>query len=199
MVPLTSLGVRPVGSGYMFDRDKANKTLPHEITHQLTPDAYFRQGSRGWFTEGIADYVAVTPYRSGAYNVRGNKDDISEYAIRYGKEGNGGRALGSKVVLPPLKEFMLQSYEQFLSDANRNYGVALLITYYFLQVDGEGDAANLKKFLAVMRDGERGEKALAALRDGRSFAQLEEAISKAWKREGVELIFSPEEKLTDKE
>ena len=39
-VPLTSLGVRPVGSGYMLDRKKSNKTMPHELTHQLTPSSY---------------------------------------------------------------------------------------------------------------------------------------------------------------
>jgi hypothetical protein len=60
MVPLTSLGVRPVGSGYMLDRDKSNKTLPHELVHQLTPDNYYAHGSMGWFTEGLAEYVAVT-------------------------------------------------------------------------------------------------------------------------------------------
>jgi hypothetical protein len=45
MVPLTSLGVRPVGSGYMLDRDKSNKTLPHELVHQLTPDNYMHHVS----------------------------------------------------------------------------------------------------------------------------------------------------------
>lgn len=59
MVPLTSLGVRPLGSGYMLDRDKSNKTLPHELVHQLTPEAYYAHGSMGWFTEGFAEYVRL--------------------------------------------------------------------------------------------------------------------------------------------
>ncbi|RYD64790.1 MAG: hypothetical protein EOP83_08910, partial [Verrucomicrobiaceae bacterium] len=56
MVPLTSLGVRPVGSGYMLDRDQENGTLIHEITHQLTPGQYYAPGAMGWFSEGIAEY-----------------------------------------------------------------------------------------------------------------------------------------------
>ncbi len=114
MVPLTSLGVRPVGSGYMLDREKSSKTLPHELTHQLTPNAYFAPGAMGWFTEGIAEYIAVTPYRSGAYSVRNNHSDIIAYATGYGTKNSGGRALGKDIQLPDLKTFMLQDYGNFL-------------------------------------------------------------------------------------
>jgi len=61
LVPLTSLGVRPVSSGYMLDRDKSSKVLPHELTHQLTPESYFEKGAMGWFTEGLTEYIATTP------------------------------------------------------------------------------------------------------------------------------------------
>jgi hypothetical protein len=65
MVTLTSLGVRPVGSGYMLDRDKSSKTLAQELAHQLTMDDDYRKGSMGWFSEGLAEYIATTPYRDG--------------------------------------------------------------------------------------------------------------------------------------
>ncbi len=190
LVPLTSLGVRPVGSGYMLDRDKSSKTLPHELTHQLTPEAYFEPGAMGWFSEGIAEYIAVTPYRSGAYSVRNNHKDIIDYATGYGSKGNGGRALGTEIQLPALKTFMLQTYESFLEQAGLNYGAGLLITYYFLQMDGEGDAKRVKAFLQALRGGKTGEDALAVLLDGRSFEELEKEITKAWKRRGIELTFA---------
>ncbi len=189
LVPLTSLGVRPVGDGYMLDRDKSSKTLPHELTHQLTAEAYFEPGGMGWFTEGIAEYIAVTPYRSGAYSVRNNHRDIIDYATGYGSKGNGGRALGTEIQLPGLKTFMLQSYQSFLEKTQLNYGAGLLITYYFLQMDGDGDAKRIKQFLKALRDGATGEEALAALLDGRTFEQLETEVTKAWKRRGVELTF----------
>ena len=193
LVPLTSLGVRPVGSGYMLDRDKSSKTLPHELTHQLTPETYFEPGGMGWFTEGIAEYIAVTPYRSGAYSVRNNYKDIIDYTTGYGAKGNGGRALGTEIQLPALKTFMLQSYESFLEQAGLNYGAGLLITYYFLQMDGDEDAKRIKAFLKALRGGKTGEDALAVLLDGRTFEQLEKEIAKAWKRRGVELTFATAE------
>jgi hypothetical protein len=193
MVPLESLGVRPVGSGYMLDRDKSNKTLPHELTHQLTPRPYYNQGARGWFTEGIAEYVGVTPYRAGSYNVRNNFRDLVQYATGYGEDDRGGRALGTDIKLPSLKKWMLMSYEDFVgnpSTTQTNYGCALLITTYFIHMDGKGDGARLKNFLKALREGKTGEDALAVLLDGRTFEQLEQEVKKAWGSKRVDFTFA---------
>ncbi len=189
LVPLSSLGVRAVGSGYMLDRDKSSKTLPHELTHQLTPDRYFAPAARGWFTEGLAEYVAVTPYRSGGFNIRSNHSDIVAYTTSYGTKSSGGRALGKEIQIPNLKAFMLQDYAKFRDAAQLNYGCSLLLTYYFLQMDGEGDGKRIKEFLKGLRDGKTGEDALSVLLDGRTFDELAKEITKAWKHRGVDLVF----------
>lgn len=189
LVPLDSLGVRKVGSGYALDRDKANKTLPHELTHQLTPHVYFQRGSLGWFTEGLAEYIAVTPYRSGSYNVQSNLRPIIEYVTAYGRGNTGGRALGKEIVLPRLKEFMLMDYPAFLANAQVNYGAGLLLTTYFFQMDGNGDAARMKEFLAALREGKSGEEAIDKLLDGRSYEEVEEEFRKAWKSRGIKFSF----------
>jgi hypothetical protein len=189
MVPLESLGVRPVGSGYMLDRDKSNKTLPHELVHQLTPRYYYEEGARGWFSEGIAEYISVTPYRAGSFGVRNNLRDIIEYATGYGEDGRGGRALTTKIRLPKLKAFMLQSYENFTRSPQINYGCGLLITTYFLHLDGNKDGARLKSFLKALRDGKKGEDALNVLLDGRSFEDLERDIVKGWGSKGIDFTF----------
>ncbi len=192
MVPLTSLGVKPVGSGYMFDRDKGNSTLPHELAHQLTPKHYFKEGARGWFTEGLAEYVAETPYRAGAFNVRSNQKDFIESVTAYGEDNKGGKALGKKIHLPALKKYMLQDYRDFLENSSVNYGCALLITNYFIHKDGDKDAKRLKNFLQALREKKEREEALAILLDGRTFSQLEVDISKALKSDGIELSFGAE-------
>lgn len=189
MVPLSSLGVRQVGSGYMLDRDKSNKTLPHELTHQLTPPAYYQKGAIGWFSEGIAEYIAVTPYRAGSYAVRGNIKDIIAYATSYGSKDMGGRALGTKINLPPLKEFMLQDYADFLEQPSINYGSALLITTYFLHLDGEGDASRIKSYLKALHEDKNAVESLSILLDGRSFDEMERDIIKSWSRKGIDFTF----------
>ncbi len=189
LVPLTSLGVKPVGSSYMLDRDKSSNTIPHELTHQLSPEAYFAEGAMGWFSEGIAEYVATTPYRSGTFNVRGNQKAILEYVTGYGTKNQGGRALGTKIQMPALKTFMLQSYASFQEKPQIGYGCGLLLTDYFLHMDDAGDGKRLKNFLTALRDGKEGEEALKVLLDGRTFEKLQEGFTKAWSRKGVDFTF----------
>lgn len=189
MVPLTSLGVRPVGSGYMLDRDKSSDTLPHELVHQLTPEPYFSTGAMGWFTEGIAEYVATTPYRSGSYNVRTNFKPIVEYVTAYGKKDKGGRSLGNKINLGSLEKFMLLDYGAFVANPQLNYGCALLITNYFFHMDRDGDGAAIKKFLKALREGKEGQEAIDVLLDGRSYKEMEAEIAKAYSRKGVDFTF----------
>lgn len=190
LAPVSSLGVKPVGSGYMLDREKSSKTLPHELTHQLTPDAYFEKGALGWFSEGIAEHVANTPYRSGDYNVRGNQKDIIENTTGYGAKDRGGRALGNKISLSDLKKFMLQDYASFFEEGQLNYGCGLLLTNYFLHMDGAGDGKRIKTYLKALQDGKNAEKSMDLLLDGRSFEQLQDDVSKAWKRRGIDFTFA---------
>lgn len=189
MVPLTSLGVQKMGSGYTLDRDKSNKTLPHELVHQLTPRHYYAHGSMGWFTEGLAEYVAVSPYSHGNFNVKTNFKPIVEYVTAYGKKNDGGRALGTKIRLGPLKTFMTQPYASFTGNAGHNYGCGLLIANYFFHMDREGDAARIKKFLKVLKEGKDGDDALNVLLDGQTWAELEAEIAKAYSRKGVDFTF----------
>jgi hypothetical protein len=189
LVPLESLGVKPVGSSYMLDRDKSSNTIPHELTHQVSPRCYFVDGAMGWFSEGLAEFVAVTPYRSGNFNVRGNQRPIMEYVTSYGAKDMGGRALGKEIKMPPLKTFMMQDYASFQEQPQLGYGCGLLLVTYFLQMDGDGGGERIKAYLKALHDGKEGEEALAVLLGGRTFEQLEQEITKAWGRKGVDFSF----------
>jgi hypothetical protein len=189
LVPLQSLGVERSGKGYTLDYDKGNKTLPHEITHQLTDSCYFRPGSLGWFTEGLAEYVGITPYNpgGGTFKVRTNRRSLVEYVTAYGEDKKGGRALGDEISMLPLREWMLMSYDRFLSDAQLNYGVGALVTYYFFHLDGDGDRVAITNFLKALREGKQGAEALEALRNGRTWDELAEDITRGWRSKGVKI------------
>ena len=189
MVPLQSLGLKKLGSSYSYDYKGQNKVLPHELTHQLTDREYYAPGARGWFSEGLSDYVAVTPYRSGKYFVRTNLSAIKEYATGFGKDRRGGRGLGEEINAPDLKEYMLQPYSSFTgNNGNFNYGFALLVTYYYFHM--EEDTSNINAFLKALKEGKRGEKALEVLLNGRSWDEMEAQITKAWKSRGVKITFN---------
>ena len=189
MVPFDSLGLKKLGSSYSYDYKGKNKVLPHEITHQLTDSEYFQVGARGWFSEGLSDYVAVTPYRSGKFFVRTNLSEIKDYVTAYGEDGRGGRALGKEINAPNLKDYMLQPYSSFTGEnGGFNYGFALLLTYYYFQM--EEDTSNIKAFLKALKNGKKGEEALDVLLNGRSWDEMEAQISKAWKSRGVRIHFN---------
>lgn len=187
MVPLTSLGVIKGKGGYRYDYDGSNKTLPHELAHQLTDVEYFAPGAGGWFSEGFAEYVAVTPYRSGKYFATSNRDEIKDYVTAYGEKGKGGRALGEEFQAPGLEGYMLQSYESFTQNANFNYGLGLLLTYYFFHM--ENDRSNIVAFLKALKEGKSGQEAVDVLLNGRTYEELEEQVAKAWRSRGIRISF----------
>jgi hypothetical protein len=191
MVPCASLGLIKRGSSWALDYDKTNKTLPHEITHQVTDREYYAQGARGWFSEGMAEYIAATPYRSGKFSANKAESAIEQYVTNFSKKDGRGRNLGTEINAPDLKQFMMMSYSQFAgANGNFNYGLGALLVTYFNHYDGEGDGENIKNFLRALKAGKTGEDAIEALRAGRSFDELEADITKGWRKRGVKINFS---------
>ena len=190
LVPLKSVGVRKVGDSFFGDNRKSNRTLVHEITHQLTPLQYFAPGARGWFSEGLAEYCALTPYQNGSFGVRRAGDSLQQWVTSFDKRTRRGRNLGNVIDAPDLKAFMMMPYGHFAgSNANFNYGLGALLTLYFFHYDGEGDAARIKEFLKVLRAGGKPEPALNELLDGRTWDELEADIIAAFKKERIKLRF----------
>ena len=191
LIPLTSLGVQKVGSSYMVDHDRSNKTLPHEICHQLTDSVYSRRNvSLGWFTEGLAEYIGATSYRSGRFGIKTNFRDIREYVTEYDYDKRVGRALGDQIQVMDLEAFMKQPYRRFAgSDGNKNYGVGALLVYYFFHFDDNGSRKNITNFLKALREKKSDDEVFAALLGGRSFDQLEKDIIEAWGKKGVDFAF----------
>lgn len=189
MVPMESLGLSRSGTGFSLDTTRHNSVLVHELAHQLTPRAYLT-GSGGWFIEGLAEYFAVTPYHWGYFQPDPQGNAALAYATAFGEKGKGGRNLGKTVRAPKLRDFLLMPYGEFAGhQANRNYGLALLVTHYFFHMEGGGRAARITAYLKGLREGKTGEAALAPLLGGGSYEKLEGEIAEAWRRKGVEIRF----------
>jgi hypothetical protein len=188
LIPLTSLGVKKVGSSYSVDYKEENTTLSHEITHQLTDAEYFSPGARGWFSEGVAEYVAHSGYRSGKFSVN-DLGKLKDWVTDYGSDGRGGRALGTNIDAPNLEDFFSQSYDSFLANGSLNYGLAALVVYYYFHMDGSRDAANVKAFLKAMKEGKTPPEVYEPLLAGRSWDEMEAAITQGWRSRGVRINF----------
>ncbi len=187
LVPLKSMGVKKVGKDYSVDPgDKDYSVLAHEITHQIMERAV-KQAS--WYIEGSAEYVANTEYTGGRFKIGVNKQSIVPAVTSYGKEGNGGAALGTDLKMPRLMAFMTLSYDNFLANSRFNYGMACLLTYYWYHQDGSGDAARIKDYLKDLQAGVPDTKAREKLLAGRSWDALEEEFKKGMRKVGVKITY----------
>ena len=190
MVPMESLGLVKGGTGYSLDIRKKNDVLVHELAHQLSPNVYFVPGALGWFSEGLAEYMAATPYSWGFFSPDAHGNAVKAYVTTAGTAGSPGRALGTTIQAPDLRSFFLMSYGQFSGrNGNFNYGLGLLITHYFFHMEGGGKAQRMIQFLQGLHQGKHGEEALKPLLGGGDYAKLEKEISAAWSRLGVQIQF----------
>ncbi len=188
LVPLESLGVRKVPGKDEFgvDPKQTNTVLAHELTHALMEDEV---KAASWYIEGSAEYVRLTPFTTGRYRIAENRDAIVAGVTGYGKRNDGGRALGKKIPMPPLSEFMEQPYPAFVANPQFNYGMATLLTYYFYHLDGRRDAARIKAYVKALQDGEEETEARKKLLDGREWQQLEADFTAGMKTLGLVVTF----------
>lgn len=187
MVPLEGLGVQKVGSGYMFDYKGDFHTVYHEVTHQIWAD--LNQTAGTWVVEGFAEFIACAPYSNGRFSFIKQPRYALEYATGYGKKNQGGRALGNEITMPKLSKMMAMSQPEFYAYGGKGYGYGLLITYYFILLDGKGDAALFKDFVKALQAGKSGEEARKVLLNGRSYEELESEVSKVFRGKGIKIDF----------
>lgn len=186
MVYLEALGVKKVGSGYMFDYSGDFHTVYHEVTHLVWADTMDLAGM--WMTEGFAEYMASAPYSNGRFSFNRIDRALLEYATAYGKKSNGGRALGEEFSMPHLKEFMTWDQPKFYSgDANKHYGYGLLLTYFFANLDG--DCKKFRECFKAAQQGKSEEEARQILLGGRSYEQLETEFAAAMRKKGIKVKF----------
>lgn len=189
-VPLIVLGVTRDNNTkkWMFQNAAANTVLSHEITHQLMNGI----STAAWFTEGSAEYIANSKYTHAAFHLSDSKYKIFDYVkSRKASMKNIGRQLGPRVSLPRLETFMKMPYAQFSNktQVNRNYGIALLLTYYFYHEDGAKNAANIKSYIKALQRGKSESAAQKALLNGRSYQQIEMAFRSFCSSQGLAIDF----------
>lgn len=196
MVPFESLGFVKKGAVYAKAPGARidSHTLVHELTHQMTIyGANYRLPI--WFAEGIAEYMGITPYKNGKLAFTGTKKALASYVI--GGPGTNARQLGTHFTSPPLRTFLEQSVEEFQSAMGDtiqfNYGMSLVMFYYFAHIDGKGDAARLKRWMRALQAGECKPTDYARLLDGRTWNELEKDVAKGVKSKlGMTITFEGE-------
>lgn len=197
MVPLSSLGVKMVGSRVSLENnnDDDNATLIHEITHQMMN--HWLGVLPTWYIEGSAEYVEMLDYnRNGRFSLAGLNRQVKGYAQKMNYAGGG-----KSYTMIDLEELMTIDGGRWAAAlgkggaAHENYGSAGLLTYYFYHLDGKGDAANVIAYLREVQNAKGNEQEQAAVKTHllreRTYAQLAEEVKKGLRKEGIDISFFP--------
>jgi hypothetical protein len=195
MVPLSSLGVKMVGSRVSLENNSEddNGTLIHEITHQMMN--HWLRPLPTWLIEGSAEYVEMLEYNSnGRFSLMGMERQLKKYVNRMYWDGDGKR-----YVMLDLEELMGLDGRRWAAalgkdgNATQNYGSAGLLTYYFYHLDGEGDAKHMIAYLRALQEVKTREQGAPLLKQHlmreRTHQQLAEDVKKAFRKEGVDITF----------
>ena len=192
-VPLESLGVKIQGSRVLLENsgnDDDNKTLIHEITHQMMN--HWLSKFNTWYVEGSAEAVEMIEYDRGKFNLASRKARLGQYVDRGGDDGK------NFTMLDPAELFGIEggtwaaALTSLRGQSTQNYHSAGLMTYYFYYLDGEGDGANIIAYLRDMENADRAAEPAAFekhLLRGRTTDQLKEDLAKAFRSEGIALTF----------
>ncbi len=156
MVPFESLGLKETPQGWQRSSDYTTKTLIHELTHMLMHDAL--QTLPIWLVEGTAEYMELMPMRIGAFSPGSHFNALKDhnrqepafslaetFSMDHPTWQKGGKAGGDGY--GPVTPFGRAGEV----NVPKLYHAGLLLTYYFMHLDGEGDAARLQRFIAASR------------------------------------------------
>ncbi|MBX7209571.1 MAG: hypothetical protein K1X78_14740 [Verrucomicrobiaceae bacterium] len=192
LVPLDSLGVKVLQGGRtIMDRGgAANATLIHEITHQMMN--HWLPRLPVWYAEGAAEYMVVGDYLHGRFSFGQIESLLQQYLSRRRAPG------GSLRVLPPGELMALEPADwsrTLAGDHNasrQNYISALLLTFYFHHLDGDGSGSGIVPYL---RSIENGEPERDACRDhlvrGRTMDVLQSDMKAAYQSIRINISFEP--------
>ncbi len=139
LVPFESLGATERGDRMNLRRFSDTSTLIHEITHQLMHD--WLPVTPVWVVEGLAEYMAAVPFDRGEFTFWRSFSGLKRHLRdRYGQ---------ARLHLIHPADLMRDRPEDW-TWSQEEYLAALLMVYYFLHLDGEGQGEALGAYLRLL-------------------------------------------------
>jgi hypothetical protein len=181
LVPARTLGADKSQANMKVERQTEDQgTLVHEVTH-LMMHAWLPNLPL-WFSEGAAEYVSAADYSSGEFRL---KNQLTHVRQRIEKRLT---VENERVSWMPLEDFFQLNNKEWQSAMTEGkapvlYATALALTTYFYHSD---DA--IFRFVDEVRKGIPYPRPLNEhLMQGRSTAELEQAVEAFWAKNGLKL------------
>ncbi len=188
-----NLKFSPTSFTVLLLRDKKGKALKlYELDPRFAVTHWAAQSMdlEHWLVDGLSAYMAFLPVEKEALVFRKLPERLSGMlprAVRAGREP-----------LPALEDLLARDAAHSAEEGHglspkRNasrYWADLLWAVYWFHLEGEGKAERLRSYLKA-RDVKGGNRARAALLDGKAPEEAQREMAEAWKKLGVKLKFAP--------
>lgn len=191
MVPFESLGVKlnAAGNACIRDRDFEVKTLVHELTHMMMHDVL--QLIPLWLIEGSAEYVECIPYKYGVFTPGGIHASVKRHnSARFGRSMMRPLADLAYVLAPPAAPPVQPGAAGPVPPAETRpvpdpafYHTSLLLTYFFMHLDGDKKGTRLVNFFNAVRAEKLRWDAF-----GKAIKSFEVAMEDFFKKPGVQKL-----------
>lgn len=161
LVPFESLGIERFLGKNTKGHDYDATVLIHEIAHQVTAELLPLMPR--WLSEGLAEYAANMPYRSGVFQLSVREREL---ALRQRLEfyqqlsRNLGVNAGSRWVLKPSE--LVGMNDAAWATANRTqqgqltlhklYLSSMFLVHYFLHYADDGEARRIRLYFHALND-----------------------------------------------
>lgn len=198
VIPFSSMGIVKKGKNFVFDgKNRTFDTLVHELVHHST--SHWR-AQPTWIVEGMADYMAAMPYRSGSFNFSNPGGYIASKIRKYSHT-----PIAPKGVLQAVKPMRMLTVSRrewnatlFASqlEGGRYYASSMVYFYYFARVDDRGDGKQLIQYMHTLENARKAGKKIDQkamiekfLLRGRSEQELEAEMKESLKSKGLKINF----------
>ena len=198
--PFESVGLKPYGKGFTKDADYRADTLVHELTHQMMH--FWLNYLPQWVVEGTAEYTENLPLSTGRFRVASAKTGLKDYLEFLKKRTMGG--VPEPYSIDKLFKITNEEWNDTMASdptlVRRMYFTSYLLVYYFMHMDGNGDAQRFIRFFReVDKERKKGnrrgpvdedafnQRMLQILLDGRTEVELMKQIRSGYARLGIRL------------
>lgn len=148
IMPFESLGIRPQGTSFMRDANYSSDTLVHELTHQMMHASLALLPQ--WVIEGTAEYTNAIPLRNGMFRVSAAKTGLREVIANYQRRGGVPESYPLDQIFWISNEDWNRTLTVDRAAAHRLYFTSFLLVYYFMHLDGDGNAVQFRRYMSAI-------------------------------------------------
>lgn len=159
-IPFASLGLEQRAETWYKDEQYSNRTLIHEITHQMMDEVL--PVLPIWVIEGTAEYTQALPYKTGTFRASSHEEGFREVMGLKQDRDRSFHIESLEALMNMTPATWHEQAKESMVKMRDLYQDSYLLVYFFCHLDGEGTGASFQQFMDAIRSEAQERKAFLA-------------------------------------